>query len=405
MAHIALLMMIKNEEKRLHISLNSVVGFVQSMIIYDTGSTDSTLDIVKNFSETHNIPLHLKQGEFVDFSTSRNVALDYADTFMDVDFLLLLDCNDELQGGEALQIFCEEQLDNPDVSSYFINQQWYSGSYNNYYNVRLLKTRHYWRYRGVVHEYAQNLITPDIYTSFKAPLPICLYQDRTQDDDKSKRRFTRDKELLVAEYKRNPKDPRTVFYLAQTCACLGHVHEAYVYYKIRSTMGSFDEEIFHCHLRMGNIARDQMNANKDEDKNKVSKNSFKSMKWENALKHYMDAFEHSAMVEPILQIAKHYKDTGKWVQAYSFAKIACELNYPSDKVLFIDNNAYEYERYHIMGIVAYYAGKYHEGYDACIQAIKVRNEELDKSNLKFYQDKLEEDDINSQKHLQQASTS
>ena len=71
--HIALLMMLKNEEKRLHVSLESVVGVVDSLIIYDTGSTDRTISILKEFSEKNSIPLRLKEGEFVNFSESRNV--------------------------------------------------------------------------------------------------------------------------------------------------------------------------------------------------------------------------------------------------------------------------------------------------------------------------------------------
>ena len=74
--HIALLIMVKNETKRLHVTLNSVIGHVNSIVAFDTGSTDDTIDILKKFSEKHNIPLRLKEGGFIDFSTSRNVSLD-----------------------------------------------------------------------------------------------------------------------------------------------------------------------------------------------------------------------------------------------------------------------------------------------------------------------------------------
>ena len=71
MVHIAVLMMVKNETKRLHISLDSVVGFADSLVIFDTGSTDNTIQISKDFSEKYNIPLRLKEGAFIDFSTRR----------------------------------------------------------------------------------------------------------------------------------------------------------------------------------------------------------------------------------------------------------------------------------------------------------------------------------------------
>ena len=94
--HIALLMMLKNEEKRLHVSLDSVIGHIDSIVVFDTGSTDKTIEILETFCKKNKITLRLKHGEFVNFSESRNVSLEFADTFPEIDYLLLLDCNDEL---------------------------------------------------------------------------------------------------------------------------------------------------------------------------------------------------------------------------------------------------------------------------------------------------------------------
>ena len=57
MVHIAVLLMVKNEKKRLHVSLESVKDFADSLVIFDTGSTDNTIEICKEFSEKYNIPL------------------------------------------------------------------------------------------------------------------------------------------------------------------------------------------------------------------------------------------------------------------------------------------------------------------------------------------------------------
>ncbi len=45
---IGLCMMVKNEQARIKVSLDSVKRFVKCFIIYDTGSTDNTIDIIKN---------------------------------------------------------------------------------------------------------------------------------------------------------------------------------------------------------------------------------------------------------------------------------------------------------------------------------------------------------------------
>ena len=43
-----------------------------------------------------------------------------------------------------------------------------------------------------------------------------------------------------------------------------------------------------------------------------------------------------------------------------------------------------------MGRCCYYVGKYEEGLQNCIQAYKMRKNDLDKFNMKFYTDKINE---------------
>ena len=62
--HIALLIMCKDEEKRIEVTLESVKDTVKSIVCYDTGSTDNTISILKNFCEKNNIVLRLKEGSF-----------------------------------------------------------------------------------------------------------------------------------------------------------------------------------------------------------------------------------------------------------------------------------------------------------------------------------------------------
>ena len=373
--HIALLMILKNEEKRLSVSLKSVIGIVKSLVIYDTGSTDNTLQILRDFSSENNIELHLKQGDFVDFSVSRNVSLDFADSFDNIDFLLLLDCNDELQGGENLLKLATEHLDT-DFNAFLLCQHWWSGKYDKYFNTRFLRSRSEWRYKGSVHEYLANMNKDRNGTVFKSPDDIILYQDRTQDDDKTSKRFVRDKTLLLADYKQNPTEPRTLFYLAQTCACLKQKEEAFYYYKLRSELEGFQEEKFHAYLRAGNLSQQLCHD------------------WYDTLSYYMKAVEHSNRAEPLIRIADHYNKQKNWILSFHFSQWACYLEYPKDAILFVDKYDYEYTRWHLLGIVAYYCGKYEEGKNACLKAIeKGLNTELDKSNLKFYTDKLNENPV------------
>jgi len=377
--HIALLMMVKNEKKRLHITLNSVRNFADSLIIFDTGSTDETVQILKDFSEESGIPLRLMEGDFINFSESRNVSLDFADSFEDVDYLLLLDCNDELRGGEHLRAFAEEQKTSKSTG-FLTAQEWWSGQYDKYYNIRFVKAREGWRYRGSVHEWMKDTKSePDNEPPIiRIPDKTVIYQDRTQDDDKSSKRFVRDKVLLLKDHKEDPTEPRTVFYLAQTCSCLGELEDTFYFYKIRTTLEGFQEEKFQAFLRCGDISE------------KLNHSWHDSMTW------YMKAFEHSQRVEPIIKIADHYRHEKNWILSFTFANLACSLPYPEDSILFVDKNSYEYNRWHILGIVAYYVGKYQEGKAGCEKAIMYGlNSELDMENLKFYKDKIDSETTSS----------
>lgn len=394
MVHIALVLMLKNEEKRLHVTLDSVVGFVQSLVVYDTGSTDSTISILKTFAKKHKISLRLKYGQFEDYSTSRNILLDFADTFLDIDYLLLLDCNDELRGGDVLLQLCDSTLRHSSDSAWHLHQEWFSGdATNSYYNVRFFRPRHHWRYKGVIHEFLINLKhDKGIQFCPRFPENIIIYQDRTLDDNKSILRFPRDAELLLKECHRNPTDARSHFYLAQTYSCMRNLKEAFRYYFLRTKLKGFDDEVFHCWHRMGLITEELA---KSEDRIIDFPETGRIVcTWELASTYFLTALEWNMRVEPLLRLGNHYIEKKQWEMAYQFIRWACMLQYPSTS-LFVDKYTYDYTRYHMLGIAAFYCKKYKEGIVACKIAIDKGQKEIDKFNLKFYEEEMKKQNINN----------
>jgi glycosyltransferase involved in cell wall biosynthesis len=374
---IALVMMIKNEEKRITVSFDSMKDVTDTFIILDTGSVDNTLNIVREYCKTNKINLHLKEEPFVNFEVSRNVLLDFADEvlpFNEKRYLVQLDCNDELQNKENLIKFAENF--NGNQTGFHLKQKWFTGkSIDTYFNIRMVISHCGWRYKGVVHEYicrngksggndASDVIRLD---------DIILFQDRTKDDDKSFKRFTRDKNLLYTEYLKNPNDSRTLFYLAQTCGCLDLKHEAYQYYILRTKEDGFIEEIFHSYNRLGEISRALNHP------------------WEESFMWFMKAFHHSQRAEPLISIAEYYlthnykgENKPDYLSSYMYAKMACDLIFPYNQILFIDRQCYTYKRYHTLGQCAYYVGRFKEGKQACLKAIMAEDREIDLQNLLWY---------------------
>jgi glycosyltransferase involved in cell wall biosynthesis len=369
---LALVMMIKNEEQNIALSFNSVKDLCSTFIILDTGSTDSTIDVVQEYCAEFSITLHLKCLPFVDFEKSRNDLLDFADEVLlgHHYFLLLLDCNDVLRNSINLKDLVEEGPKESNYTGFSLKQEWLvGGELSTYYNIRLVISHFGWRYQGVVHEalvkHAQN-------NKMARCFSIVLYQDRTDEDDKTRKRFLRDKELLYGSYLKNPNNPRTLFYLAQTCGCLGQFQEAYEYYLLRTRRKNeiFVEEVYQSFLRLGDITKHLNHP------------------WESTMSWYLKAYQLVHRVEPLVRISEHYKETKDWPTAYMFAQQACIHTYPHHHVLMVDKINYLYTRWSLLASIAFRVNRYDEGREACLRALKWPEHSLeDNKNLQEYSKK------------------
>ncbi len=392
----ALVMMVKNEEKRITVSFDSVKDYTDTFIILDTGSTDTTIEICREYCKKNNITLYLKEDPFVNFCYSRNVLLDFADESLKTQrYLLQLDCNDELRNHKELMEFITNYKG--PATGFYLKQQWWTGNnMDSYFNIRMCKSHAKWRYKGVVHEYIiqEGLSVKELRASGGRTTErlenIVLFQDRTLDDDKSFKRFFRDKEMLFGEFLREPKDPRTLFYLAQTCGCLGNMQDAYKFYclRINNEDPGFIEEIYQSYFRLGEISQTLGHP------------------WQESVEWYLKAYAHSQRAEPLIRLAEHYiqqnhfgEKKPDYMLAYMYASMACKLIFPLNQILFVDRRCYFYKRYHVLGVVAYHVQQYKEGAEACVKALMAENDEADMTNLIKYMKR--ENEIVTQQQLGQ----
>lgn len=354
---LAACLMVKNEEKRIEVSLDSVKNIVDKIIILDTGSTDETLNKIKTWSSKNKIPYHIRLTKFTDFSTTRNELLNFID-YKDggksddlsncdkkqssplCDYCLLMDSNDELKDGTVIRKFVDSFTGQQ--SGFNIQQVWkVRNELNKYYNVRLIKSGHGWRYRSRVHEY----ITSDEAKFGVAKIPEAyLYQDRVFDDDKTFPRFPRDKEMLYQDYldekDRGEKSSRTFNYLAQTCLCMGQAEEAFKYSLMRTKLSDFKEEVYQSYFRLGNCSI-------------ILNHSYReSINWFLEAYDYSSKIFSSPRVEPLISIAKLLDVNDKYQEAYTHLKRSLELPYPDDAVLYVDSRMYEYTRFILFAKIA-----------------------------------------------------
>lgn len=88
---VCLNMIVKNESKIICRLFDSVIKWIDCYCICDTGSTDDTVDRIKKYFNSKNIPGKIVVEQFKDFSHNRNFSLQSCVGMSD--YVLLLDAD------------------------------------------------------------------------------------------------------------------------------------------------------------------------------------------------------------------------------------------------------------------------------------------------------------------------
>lgn len=78
--------------------INTLVDKIDYYIIVDTGSTDDSIELVRNFFKKHNVPGEIHEKPFVDFGTNRTHALRLCQKHTWIDFVFVMDIDDLFVG-------------------------------------------------------------------------------------------------------------------------------------------------------------------------------------------------------------------------------------------------------------------------------------------------------------------
>ena len=102
--NISAVVLAKNNEKTIKNTLESLKS-LEDVIVYDNGSTDDTINIVKSFQN-----VNLIEGEFKGFGWTKNKAASYAKN----DWILIID-SDEVIDSELLEVLQHKTLNKTTV--------------------------------------------------------------------------------------------------------------------------------------------------------------------------------------------------------------------------------------------------------------------------------------------------
>ncbi len=143
---ICLNMIVKNESGIIEYTLDKLLNKIKIdyYVIVDTGSSDNTKEIIKNFFNKKNIPGEIYDDTWIDFASNRTMALSYA--FNKSDYVLIFDADDEIIGDFIL----------PDKLVYDGYKFLFNIDMVSFQRTLLVSNRKKWEYKSVIHEYIVN---------------------------------------------------------------------------------------------------------------------------------------------------------------------------------------------------------------------------------------------------------
>ena len=368
MAKLVLTQIMKDEAHVITRMLDSIKSIVDIVCLVDTGSTDNTIEVVKNWGTQNNIETHVFERAFDNFENSRNYSIqvarevtkdrgnDYWGFWLDAD--------------ETIEIL-------PNFNKAGINKDLYM--FNTYINVmkytrnECYKLDKPFRFYGPVHEF---IVCDDknITSGLMEGLNVRVQMDGGSWKGNIPEKYKSHAFVLEKYIDANRQDPRWIFYTAQSyhdSACLPDNREeneerlrrSLKYCKERiSRNDGYPEEIFYSQFRVGTIMR-------------VLDEPF-HLTLNELLKAYsMDPLR----AEPIKAIIDHYLSVGEWNNAYLFSKFA-KVNfhqknpYPT-RLLFVDESLYIWKILEVHAAACFYTGRKDEARQTFQEMVKISREQ------------------------------
>ena len=366
--------MCKNEEHCIQNTLESVYKHIDYWVVCDTGSTDRTCEIVKNFFEEKGIPGELYVDEWVGFDHNKTLMMKRAKDKSD--YVLHLDADDLLINGLD---FGKNDIGD---DAYFMNVtrgtlKWMA--------LIIFNNRLTWKFCGVAHttikcKEKESFTTKDIsnrnsYVSGEGIGSRAFDPKKfLYDAEKLKKQFF---DTLLSD----PDDlnSRSAFYTGQSYQDYGMLEEAIKWYRLYTKLDvTWFEEIFECNMR---IAYCMMKLN------------YKLSDIESQMSLAINIEPDRA--EPYYFMGKHCNEIGEYEKAYNYLRAAKSRDYKSVKEkyrLFIQETMYGIYNNDELSVACFWSDRFDEGYKYLLEILNDERFSSSKdrllTNQKHFQDRM-----------------
>ena len=337
---ICLNMIVKNEKPVITRCLASVKPIIDYWVIVDTGSTDGTQDVIRDFMK--DIPGELHERPWKNFEHNRNEALDLAKD--KADYLLIMDADDRLE--------FEPNFALPSLTS-GAYRLWIKFGSMSYQRDQLIQTKLPWKWVGVLHEVLTCDAPHSAQTLDGVKYVVSCDGARSRDPKK----FIKDAEVLEEALAKDPSNSRYIFYLAQSYRDAGQYDKALEWYKKRIEKGGWPEEVFFSMLQVAQL--EQALGRPEEI---VIDSLLRAHRYR----------PHRA--EPIYDLAVIYRGQNRHDLTYALIKSREFIVRPHSKdILFVQDWIEDYGLLFELSIASFYVGKYQESIDACDKLLEIKD--------------------------------
>lgn len=201
-------LIVKNEEKVIRRCLESIKDVADEIIIVDTGSTDATLELVKNYGAKI-----IRSSWFNDFSFSRNLALQEAQS----QWILVLDADEELckEDIPLLLQALNEPFEGYNLSLLSFIEKNNRCAYVTDYVCRLFKNNPAYRFKNRIHEEVYSSIADLKGAQAVANLEVRIFHyGYIKDGENQKEKHKRNVELLQLQLEECSAEDRPYYLYA-----------------------------------------------------------------------------------------------------------------------------------------------------------------------------------------------
>ena len=362
-------MIVKDEQAVIERLLRSVSPFIDSYLIVDTGSSDDTADIIHRVMSEQGIRGEVHFRDWVNFGHNRQEALELAVNHLSPEWLLFIDADEELR-------WTDDQWHKKLQSgvSYRLEKQYGPLRYALSNLIWVGDTQ--WTWKGAVHEYLDSEPT---VTEFQTRSDVWIHsyvgEGARSLGITDREKFLKDAALLESSLKKDPKNARDRFYLAQSYRDAGEDRKAYEHYGLRVEMGGWEEEVYVAQCERANLCIRL------------------GMDHEVIRSEHLKAYSlRPTRAEALWQLAAYCREQGRYAEGYLYSKVGKDLATPSD-ILFVRYDVYDWRMLDEFSVCAYWIGQYQESLDACQKILAEQKypqseQERLQSNLKFSKDRI-----------------